>query len=58
MGRKKIDWESLEIVIEPVGDPNPKNPYAEMDRAQRDQALRELARKILWRKVNGVSTSN
>ena len=58
MGSRKPDWEKIEIVTEFGGEPNPKNPYAEMDRALRDQALRELARRILWRKVNGVSTSN
>ena len=58
MGSRKPDWEKIAVVMEYDGAPNPKNPYAEMDRAHRDQALRELARRILMRKVNGVSTSN
>ena len=56
MGLTKSDWEDMEIVIEPVGDPNPNNPYAEMDQAHRDQALRELARALLLRKANDAST--
>ena len=56
MGSKKIDWERVEIVIEPAGDPNPKNPYAEVDEPHRSQALRELARTVLLRNVNDVST--
>ena len=57
MGQKKTDWEGVEIVIEPAGDPNPRNPYAETDQAQRDQALRELARAVLLRKVNDATAS-
>ena len=52
---KKIDWETIEVVIEVAGDPNPRNPYAGMDQAQRDQALRELARRVLLRKVADIS---
>ena len=57
MGSKKIDWERVEIVIEPASDPNRNNPYAEMDEAHRDQALRELARTVMLRKaeVNDAS---
>ena len=57
MGSTKVDWERLEIVIEPAGEPNPHNPYAQMDQAHRDQALRELARTILLRNVNGTPVS-
>ena len=52
MGRKKIDWESLEIVIEPAGEPNPNNPFADLDQAHRDQALRDVARTVLLRIVD------
>ncbi len=54
--RHRIDWETIEIVIELAGDPNPQNPYAEADQAHRDQALRELARTVLLRQVNDTST--
>ncbi len=54
---RKIDWETIEVVIEAAQDPNPRNPYAEDDRAHRDQALRELARKMLLRKVKDDSAS-
>ena len=56
MGLTKPDWEELEIVIEPPGEPNPNNPYADMDQAHRDQALRELARSLLLRKAQDAST--
>ena len=52
---RKTDWESIEIVIEPAGDPNPNNPYAEMDEPQRSQALRELASTVLLRKASDTS---
>ena len=45
---KKIDWETIELVIEIADHPNPRNPYANMDQAHRDQAFRELARGS-WR---------
>ena len=54
--RYKIDWETIDIVIEVADDPNPQNPYAEADQAHRDQALRELARTVLLRQVNDTST--
>jgi|SaaInlStandDraft_7_1057024.scaffolds.fasta_scaffold720674_1 hypothetical protein len=57
MGSTKIDWERIEIVIEPTGEPNPQNPYAQMDQAHRDQALGELARTVLLRKVSENSGS-
>ena len=56
MGSKKIDWDRVEIVTEPAGDPNPKNPYAEVDEPHRRQALRELARTVLLRKADVSST--
>ena len=55
MGVTKPDWEE-EIVIEPAGEPNSNNPYADMDQAHRDQALRELARSLLLRKAQDAST--
>ena len=57
MGSTKVDWERLEIVIEPAGEPNPQNPYAQMDQAQRDQALGELARRVLLGQANDTSGS-
>ena len=54
---KKIDWERIEVVIEVADEPNPRNPYADMDQAHRDQALRELARRVLFRKAKDTSTS-
>ena len=56
MGHRKLDWEAVEIVIEAAGDPNPQNPYAELDQAHRDEALRELARRVLLRKVDAETT--
>ena len=56
--KKKIDWDRIDVVIEVADEPNPNNPYVEVDQAHRDQALRELARTVLLRKVNGASTSN
>ncbi len=55
--RKKIDWDSIEIVIEAADDANPSNPYADLDQAHRDQAFGELARTMLLRKVKDESAS-
>ena len=56
MRSKKIDWDRIDIVIEAADEPNPNNPYAGMDQSHRDQALRELARTVLLRKMNDEST--
>ena len=58
MGAGKLDWEAVEIVIEPAGDPNSRNPYVEMDQVHRDQALGELARRVLLRKADDASVSS
>ena len=58
MGSRKIDWDKVETVIEPACDPNPNNPYAELDPAHRDRVLRQIARSVLLRKVNDASASN
>ena len=54
---KKIDWETIELVIEIADHPNPRNPYANMDQVHRDQAFRELARSILLRMVEDGSAT-
>ena len=56
--KKHVDWERIPVVIEPLVAPNPRNPYAQVDQAQRQQALRELARAVLLRTVNDAAASN
>ena len=58
MESKKPDWERIQIVIDRTIEANPHNPYAELDQAHRDEALRELARAVLLRKANNASASN
>ena len=53
-----IDWAKIAVVIDPPDVANPGNPYAEVDQPQRDQAFRELARRVLLRRVNDPSALN
>ena len=54
---RKIDWNAVKIVIESRHEVNPKNPYASAGLADREQAMRELARTVLLRKVKTSSAS-
>ena len=56
--KKHVDWERIAVVIDSPVEANRRNPYAQVDQAQRDQALRELARAVLLRKVNDAAASN
>ena len=56
--KKRVDWERIEVVIDSPVEANPRNPHAQVDQARRDQALRELARAVLLRKVNTIAASN
>ena len=54
--RSKIDWSSVEIVIEEA-EPNPDNPYAMATQEQRHQTLREIARSVLLRRAGRLRKS-
>ncbi len=51
--KRKTDWQSIRIVIEVADQVNPRNPYADMNQACRNQVFRELARRVLLRKAEG-----
>ncbi len=55
--RRTIDWESIPVVIEDDCEPNPQNPFSTVTAEQRDEALRELARTILLRRVDQIGTN-
>ena len=54
--RTKIDWQSMPIVIDQA-DPNPLNPYAAVSPEEREQALSDVARRILLRKVKTIASN-
>ena len=49
--RRQVDWASIRVVIDDESEPNPDNPYAMVSQAHRDQTLREIARRVLMRRV-------
>ena len=52
--RRKIDWDSIPIVIDSDTEPNASNPYASCTPEERERALAEVARRILLRRVTRV----
>lgn len=53
----KIDWDRLELEIRTDDEPNPQNPTSSLTPEQREQAVRELARRILFRAADQRVTS-
>jgi len=45
----KVDWEKIEIVVIPAGEPNPQNPYAELKSEERRKRVMEIYGKVIRR---------
>ena len=54
MSKSKIDWDQIPVVIDESPEPNPRNPHASSTPAERQRAMRNLARTILLRKVKRI----
>ena len=54
MPKSKIDWDQIPVVIDESPEPNPRNPHALSTPADRQRAMRNLARTILLRKVKRI----
>ena len=44
---RKIDWETVEIIVVEVSKLNPQNPYSNLSEQQRQSQLEKLYRQIL-----------
>ena len=54
MSKPKTYWDQIPVVIAHSPEPNPRNPYALFTPADRQRAMRNLARTILLRKVKRI----
>jgi hypothetical protein len=48
----KIEWEKIEIVVVPVGEPNPQNPYATLKPEERRKMVLEICGRVVGRGLN------
>jgi hypothetical protein len=55
--RSRVDPTTVRIVLETAPEPNPRNPYAQMTPEQRDDAMRDLIRRIKLRQVGDATSS-
>jgi len=55
--RRKIDWDSIPVVIQHVPEPNLRNRYATASPGERERALADVARSILLRRLRSISSN-
>jgi hypothetical protein len=45
----KVEWEKIEIVMVPMGEPNPQNPYAMLKPEERRKMVLEICGRVVGR---------
>jgi hypothetical protein len=53
----RVDPTTVRIVVETTPEPNLRNPYTQMTQEQRDDAMRDLIRRIKLRQVGDEANS-